>query len=184
MKKALNITSLVFGILGVLSVIAFLILGTVFLVSADPLARAIVDQAIQADSTVDAEALYESTLVVFSTCGTAFVVMGAIGIAGTALCFHIDDGGRDEPQNDERNEETKELAEESVEGDEETNRNVGRKKPEQNAQSDGDENAGQEANGGKFHGSLWRVMGKTCFPKRKIRVRREQVLTPGCALYL
>ena len=87
MKKALNITSLVFGILGVLSVIAFLILGTVFLVSADPLARAIVDQAIQADSTVNAEALYESTLVVFSTCGTAFVVMGAIGIAGTALCF-------------------------------------------------------------------------------------------------
>ena len=87
MKKALNITSLVFGILGVLSVIAFLILGTVFLVSADPLARAIVDQAIQADSTVDAEALYASTLVVFSTCGTAFVVMGAIGIAGTALCF-------------------------------------------------------------------------------------------------
>ena len=85
MKKALNITSLVFGILGVLSVIAFLILGTVFLVSADPLARAIVDQAIQADSTVDAEALYASTLVVFSTCGTAFVVMGAIGIAGTAL---------------------------------------------------------------------------------------------------
>ena len=87
MKKALNITSLVFGILGVLSVIAFLILGTVFLVSADPLARAIVDQAIQADSTVNAEALYESTLVIFSTCGTAFVVMGAIGIAGTALCF-------------------------------------------------------------------------------------------------
>ena len=87
MKKALNITSLVFGILGVLSVIAFLILGTVFLVSADPLARAIVDQAIQADSTVDAEALYASALVVFSTCGTAFVVMGAIGIAGTALCF-------------------------------------------------------------------------------------------------
>ena len=104
--------------------------------------------------------------------------------AGTALCFHIDDGGRDETQNDERNEETEELAEEPVESDEETNRNVGRKKPEQNAQSDGDENAGQESNGGKFHGSLWRVMGKTCFPKRKIRVRREQVLTPGCALYL
>lgn len=45
MKKALNITSLVFGILGVLSVIAFLILGTVFLVSADPLARATVESA-------------------------------------------------------------------------------------------------------------------------------------------
>lgn len=83
MKKALKITSLVFGIIEAVAAFVLLLIGIVFLAGAQGFAQAAADAA----SSADAEAVYVATLAAFTGTGTICLVFGILYVVGTILCF-------------------------------------------------------------------------------------------------